>query len=104
MKDILLGNCDFAQIRDPKNNYLYIDKTKFLYDIIKKRGEYYFLSRPRRFGKSLTISTLEKIFEGRRDLFKGLAIDKEDYDWQEHPIIHIDWSNVEFDGEKENLI
>ncbi|MBF0362116.1 MAG: AAA family ATPase [Oligoflexia bacterium] len=63
-------------------NCVYVDKTKYFYDLIKS-GTTYFLSRPRRFGKSLTISTLEAIFLGRRDLFKGLWIhDQSDYDFK----------------------
>ena len=81
---------------------IYIDKTKYLYELIVSGPTYYFLSRPRRFGKSLTISTLEKVFEGRRELFKGLYIDKADFDWKEHPIIHIDWSILDFE-DKESL-
>ena len=71
-------------------NYLYIDKTEYIHKLVKT-GVYYFLSRPRRFGKSLLISTLEAYFLGKRELFKGLAIDKyEDLDWQEHPVLHLD--------------
>ena len=80
---------------------IYIDKTKYIYNLIVSGPTYYFFSRPRRFGKSLTISTLEKIFEGRKDLFKGLAIEKTDYDWQEFPIIHIDWTTITFESVKD---
>ena len=69
--------------------FLYVDKSAGLYDLIKRNGQY-FLARPRRFGKSLLISTLKAIFQGKRELFNGLAIDKLDYDWQSYPVIHLD--------------
>ncbi len=94
MKEILIGNKSFENII--KGDYIYVDKTKYIYDIIRKSGEYYFLSRPRRFGKSLTISTLEAIFKGKRELFKGLYIDSTDYDWKEYPVIHIDFGPITF--------
>ena len=73
--------------------YLYIDKTKWIYEMVKYPSGLYFLSRPRRFGKSLMVSTLEEIFLGNRDLFKGLWIDESDYQWQTHPVIRIDFSH-----------
>jgi len=72
-----------------EEGFLYVDKTSGLYDLIKRNGQY-FLARPRRFGKSLLISTLKAIFQGRRELFTGLAIDKLDYDWKCYPVIHLD--------------
>jgi hypothetical protein len=90
MRDILLGNGSFETLIH--GNYLYIDKTKHLYELIRKAGTYYFLSRPRRFGKSLTLSTLEAIFKGKRELFKGLYIDGTDYDWKEYPVVRFDFS------------
>ena len=90
MRDILLGNGSFETLIH--GNYLYIDKTKNLYELIRKAGTYYFLSRPRRFGKSLTLSTLEAVLKGKRELFKGLWIDSADYDWKEYPVIHMDFS------------
>ena len=80
-----IGVQDFEKIR--KNGYLYVDKTSLLYQLVKT-GSYYFLSRPRRFGKSLLISTLEAYFRGKKDLFKGLAIEKLEKDWEEHPVLH----------------
>ena len=74
------------------SNNLYVDKTSYLYRLITQGYRYYFLSRPRRFGKSLTLSTLDAIFKGKRELFRGLYIDSTDYDWKEHPVIHIDFS------------
>lgn len=70
--------------------YLYVDKTSYVRDLVE-RGKYYFLGRPRRFGKSMILSTLQAFFEGRRELFKGLDIDKWDkWDWEPYPVIHID--------------
>ena len=69
---------------------VYVDKTDKLLDIIDGPSKQFFLARPRRFGKSLTISTLQAIFEGRRELFKGLAIDRSDYDWKTYPVIRLD--------------
>ena len=80
----------FETIR--KEGYLYVDKTAYLYRLVTG-SDMYFLSRPRRFGKTLTVSTLEAIFQGRRELFKGLAIDALDYDWKTYPIIHIDFGD-----------
>lgn len=86
-----IGIQDFETIITEE--YTYIDKTSFIYQLITQ-GKPYFLSRPRRFGKSLLISTFKAIFSGRRDLFKGLWIDHSDWDWQQYPIIHIDMSTV----------
>ena len=80
----------FEMVR--KEGYLYVDKTAYLYRLVTG-ADMYFLSRPRRFGKTLTVSTLEAIFQGKRELFKGLAIDSLDYDWKTYPIIHIDFTN-----------
>ncbi len=76
-------------------DYLYVDKTKQIYDLFARGGKYYFLSRPRRFGKSLLISTLAEIFSGNQEFFKGLWI----YDkikWTKYPVIHIDFSKIDF--------
>ena len=77
-----IGIQNFEKIR--KDGYFYIDKTAWVYQLAKT-GSYYFLSRPRRFGKSLLISTLEAYFRGKKELFKGLAIEKLEKDWTEHP-------------------
>ncbi len=84
-----------------KGDYLYIDKTQLIYSLIlpgsqslEAAGPKYFLSRPRRFGKSLTISTLEAIFQGKKDLFKGLWIENVIYDWPVHPVLRIDFSQI----------
>ena len=76
-------------------NYAYIDKTRLIYKLADE-GKYYFLSRPRRFGKSLLISTMEAYFSGRKDLFEGLAIYDLEQDWLEYPILHIDLNTANF--------
>jgi hypothetical protein len=83
-----LGIQDFPKMRE--GNYVYVDKTERIYDLITGSGSQVFLSRPRRFGKSLLCSTLGAIFEGRRELFNGLAIGSTDWEWKKHPVIHID--------------
>jgi len=75
-----------------EGGYLYIDKTRYIYPLVQGIQGIYFLSRPRRFGKSLLVSTLDELFKGNRALFQGLWIDDSDYDWQPYPIIHIDFS------------
>ena len=72
-------------------NCVYVDKTKYIYDMVKEPYGQFFFSRPRRFGKSLTVSTLEAVFSGEKELFKGLYIYDADYDWEIYPIIHIDF-------------
>ncbi|MBQ8059728.1 MAG: AAA family ATPase, partial [Prevotella sp.] len=89
-----IGIQDFEKIRT--GGYLYIDKTEQVYRLVSE-GSYYFLSRPRRFGKSLLISTIKALFQGKRELFKGLAIDKkEDWDWAVHPVLHLDLNTEKF--------
>ena len=84
---IATSNFDFKCLRE--GGAVYVDKTDILYKLIQREPDaHYFISRPRRFGKSLMLSTLKYIFEGRRDLFKGLKIDKEKYDWKKYPILH----------------
>ncbi|MBD5385282.1 ATP-binding protein [bacterium] len=85
-----VGIQSFAKLRG--EGYIYVDKTEYLYKLIKTKG-YYFLSRPRRFGKSLLLSTLEGYYQGRRDLFKGLALDVLTDDWEPHPVLHLDLNN-----------
>ena len=77
-------------------NFLYVDKTEYIWQLIKPAKELYFLSRPRRFGKSLTVSTLKAVFEGKKELFKGLAIYNKPYDWKTHPVIHLDMNGRDF--------
>ncbi len=75
-----------------EGKFVYVDKTQYLYNLVQPGSGVYFLSRPRRFGKSLMLSTLEEIFLGNRALFKGLWIDESDYDWQTYPVVRIDFS------------
>ncbi|MCD8268302.1 MAG: ATP-binding protein [Parabacteroides sp.] len=82
-----VGIQNFEKIR--KEGFLYIDKTALIYQLVKT-GSYYFLSRPRRFGKSLLISTLEAYFQGKKKLFEGLAIERLEKDWISYPIFHLD--------------
>ena len=90
---IAQGVYDFRIMRE--DGYVYVDKTALLGGLVTGgRDAYYFISRPRRFGKSLMLSTLECIFQGKRDLFKGLAIDKMDYDWAEYPILHLNFAGI----------
>ena len=74
-------------------DFQYVDKTEYVWKLIRPVKEMYFLSRPRRFGKSLLISTLKAVFEGKRDLFKGLALYDKPYDWKRHPVVHLDMGN-----------
>jgi hypothetical protein len=88
MKNITSSIYDFETLIE--GGYLYVDKTAYLWNLVRRTGESYFLTRPRRFGKSLTISTLKAIFEGKRHLFEGLAIANTDYDWKSYPVLHLD--------------
>ena len=86
-------------------NYLYVDKTQDIYKFFDQGGKYYFLSRPRRFGKSLLVSTLKSLFLGHQKLFKDLWI-SDKIEWKEHPVIHLDFSLLNFETPqdlKENL-
>ena len=87
-----VGIQTFEKIRE--GNYLYIDKTKYIVDFLTKGMSYVFLSRPRRFGKSLFASTLHAYFEGRKELFEGLAIADYEKDWVAHPVLHFDLSGA----------
>ena len=82
-----VGIQSFEKIRN--EGYYYADKTGLIYTLVKT-GQYYFLSRPRRFGKSLLVSTLEAYFTGRRELFSGLAIEQLEQEWAEHPVLRLD--------------
>ena len=85
-----LGIQTFERIR--KENKLYIDKTEYVYRLTHTSGTYFFLGRPRRFGKSLFLTTLQSYFEGKKDLFNGLAIEKLEKEWTEYPVLHFDLS------------
>ena len=90
MKPLPIGIQTFRDLIE--GNYLYIDKTRNIYDLIKNTKGAYFLSRPRRFGKSLMLSTLEEIFLGSKELFQGLWIYNSEYKWKKHPVIRFDFS------------
>ena len=94
-----IGIQDFEDLQ--RNGYAYVDKTNFVYKLADE-GKYYFLSRPRRFGKSLFLSTLEAYFQGKKELFKGLAIYDLETDWKKYPIFHIDLNTANF-REKDSL-
>lgn len=84
-----IGIQDFEKIR--KDGYLYVDKTDLIYRIATS-GSYFFLSRPRRFGKILLVSTMEAYFKGRKELFEDLAISQLEKDWKEYPVLRLDLS------------
>ena len=88
-----IGIQNFEKLR--KDGYFYIDKTALIYRMVTT-GSYYFLSRPRRFGKSLLISTLKAYFQGKKELFEGLAIEKLEKDWVKYPILHIDLNTEKY--------
>ena len=94
-----IGIQDFEDLR--RNGYKYVDKTNFVYKLTDE-GKYYFLSRPRRFGKSLFLSTLEAYFQGKKELFEGLAIYDLETEWKKYPIFHIDLNTANF-REKDSL-
>ena len=94
-----IGIQDFEDLR--RNCYAYVDKTNFVYKLADE-GKYYFLSRPRRFGKSLFLSTLEAYFQGKKELFEGLAIYDMEKEWKKYPIFHIDLNTANF-REKDSL-
>ncbi len=88
-----IGIQSFPQII--QDGYVYVDKTALVYDLVTT-GKIYFLCRPRRFGKSLLVSTLKSYFEGKKELFKGLAIDCLEKNWKEYPVFHIDFNGTNF--------
>ncbi|MGM9740033.1 MAG: AAA family ATPase, partial [Candidatus Cryptobacteroides sp.] len=89
-----IGIQSFSEIRE--NGYVYVDKTALMYKMVKE-GKYYFLSRPRRFGKSLLISTLEAYSLGKKELFEGLAVAELEKDWIEYPVLHLDLNTEKYD-------
>jgi len=91
LKNLPLGLSTFSELIE--DNYVYVDKTELIAQMVTG-GKYYFLSRPRRFGKSLLVSTLESLFLGKKELFNDLWISKSDYVWQEHPVIKLDFSTI----------
>ena len=88
-----IGIQSFDQLIE--DNYVYIDKTDMVYSLVKE-GKIYFLSRPRRFGKSLLVSTLKNHFLGRKELFKGLKIDSLEKDWKVYPVFHLDFNGTDY--------
>jgi hypothetical protein len=96
LKNMPIGVQDFESLRN--DGYLYVDKTALVHQLVSK-GKYYFLSRPRRFGKSMLISTLHAYFSGKKELFKGLAIENLEKDWTEYPVLHLDLNTSEYTTE-----
>ncbi len=90
LKGCPIGTQTFEKLRE--GDMLYIDKTEYIHRMVHSTNTYFFLSRPRRFGKSLLTSTLKSYFEGRRDLFEGLAIEQYEKEWTKHPVLHFDMS------------
>ena len=87
-----IGTQTFSILRE--GGYVYVDKTELMYQLVHDDARYVFLSRPRRFGKSLLLSTMSSYFEGKRELFKGLAIDRLETQWEEHPVLWFDMSTA----------
>lgn len=94
IKQYPLGIQTFERIR--KEDKLYIDKTEYIYHMTHSDGTYFFVGRPRRFGKSLLVSTMQSYFEGKKDLFKGLAMEQLEKEWIEYPVIHLDMSGGKY--------
>ena len=99
MKDLTSSVYSFENLIN--GNFLYVDKTEYIWQLIRPANAMYFLSRPRRFGKSLTLSTLKAVFEGKKELFKGLALYGKQYDWKTHPVIHLDMANCDIQTPEE---
>lgn len=99
-----IGQQDFSRLRE--DECVYVDKTNFIKKIISSKHRFFFLARPRRFGKSLFLSTLQYFFEGCRDLFKDLSIDNMDWDWQAYPVLRIDLNTQRYEdcGQLDNLL
>ena len=94
-----IGIQNFGEVR--RNGYAYVDKTALMYKMVSE-GKYYFLSRPRRFGKSLLLSTLEAYFTGEQELFHGLSVEALEHEWRQYPILHLDLNTEKYDS-KESL-
>ena len=95
LQKLPIGIQNFESLR--RDGYIYVDKTQVIHQLINT-GRYYFLSRPRRFGKSLLLSTIKAYFEGKRELFKGLSIDNiENTEWQARPVLHLDLNTEKYD-------
>jgi hypothetical protein len=98
LKNMPIGVQDFEKLRN--GNYLYVDKTALIYQLVST-GSYYFLSRPRRFGKSMLLSTLHAYFSGKKELFDGLAIEKLEKNWIKYPVLHLDLNVGEYKTEED---
>ena len=96
MKNLSTSIYTFEKFR--QENCVYVDKTEYLYKLVTGASQQVFCARPRRFGKSLTVSTLEAIFRGKRELFEGLYIGTQEYDWQEYPVVHIDFARASLES------
>ncbi len=94
-----IGMQTFSKLRE--GGYVYVDKTDLVYQMTHGASEYIFLSRPRRFGKSLLVSTLKEYFEGNRELFNGLAIEKLETEWTKYPVLHFSMSTMKHAGKEE---
>ena len=97
LQELPIGEQVFETLR--MDGYLYVDKTELIYRMTQK-GKYFFLSRPRRFGKSLLLSTIEAFFLGKRELFNGLYIANQEQEWVEHPVLHLDFSTQNYKSEQ----
>ena len=86
-----IGIQTFPKVRE--GGFLYVDKTEFIHELVKSDAQYVFLSRPRRFGKSLLVSTLRSYFEGNKELFKGLAMESLEKEWRKHPVLHFNMAD-----------
>ena len=95
-----IGIQSFEKLRNA--GQCYVDKTALMYELVSNEG-YYFLSRPRRFGKSLLVSTLKAYFEGKRELFKGLAIEQLETEWNTYPVLHLDLNAKQYREENDLL-
>ena len=91
-----IGIQSFEQIIE--DGYVYVDKTELIYHLTHE-GKIYFLSRPRRFGKSLLVSTLENYYRGRKELFRGLAMERLEKEWHTYPVFHVDFNGSDFTRE-----
>lgn len=90
-----VGIQNFEDLR--KEGYCYVDKTELMYQLVQS-GKYYFLSRPRRFGKSLLLSTIQAYFEGKKELFHGLAVEQLEQEWNTYPVLHLDLNPQKYDS------
>ncbi|MDR2070385.1 MAG: AAA family ATPase, partial [Treponema sp.] len=95
LRKMPIGIQDFEDLR--RNGYVYVDKTALLWKLVTE-GKPYFLSRPRRFGKSLLLTTLTAYFQGKKELFDGLALARLETEWNEYPIVHLDFNPSRYDS------